>query len=173
MVAPKPIIIICGGFYRTGSTWLFNLIKQTIIEAGFTVSQTGDTAPFLCVTDYCIYKVHGFSPDLLQSASFVFYSERDMGEIAVSWRTMMGVELTDTQLSVYKESLAYRAKSVLTLDFQRIYNDQHEVAIEVASALNLDVNTINVLQRLAAIKPPTESNYDAETYLFHNHISPK
>ena len=166
-------VIICGGFYRTGSTWLFNLIKQTILESGGSVAQTGGTEPLFCEQEFLIHKTHVFCPELLSRAEFVFYSVRNMNEICASWQKMTGEPINETHLKVYEEGLKYAERADFSLDFPRIYSDKEGVATQVAQALGLSVNVENVLARLEAIKPPTEQNYDPESYLFRNHISPR
>ncbi|MFK7741075.1 MAG: sulfotransferase family 2 domain-containing protein [Planctomycetota bacterium] len=83
---PQPLILLCAGFPRSGSTWLFNVMRialrraQVPLHAAWVNDYDADhPAPVHLV------KVHDRSP-LLNAASAVFVSTRDLRDVAASQR---------------------------------------------------------------------------------------
>jgi hypothetical protein len=164
-------VLVCGGFYRTGSTWLFNLIKETVLASGATITCTGDTAPVECSTDYLLHKVHAYCPKLAARAATVFYSTRGIAPMCSSFERFTGYQLPHSYIAVYVESLNWLEASAYCLKFEDIYKDKIKIVNEVAAALSLSVDANAVLLRLDSIKPPTEMAYCPVSYLFRNHIT--
>lgn len=165
--------IVCAGFYRTGSTWLFNAVKTILQCAGHTTDQTGELKGHATSADYLIHKVHVFSKDLADNADFIFTSARNISDCKRSFKAFTGYEMSPEYFSeAYSEYIAYDShpNRVYRMEFYRMLYDKRMIIEEMKDALGIDTDTSDVLAKLETIKPPADGQ-DKESYYFSNHIT--
>lgn len=157
-------IIVIAGIKRSGSTWMFNVVRLMCDLMEWEVT---------------IIKEHNWKPDLAKTANHVFTSRRIKKDIKKS--------LTKFYSSLPKDAPAKRGdynveQMLITLEEWNVYSEYcmefEDVgtlkALEhIGDALGFTGNTEKLLYHVNAIKPPTDKSYDPETYLFSNHITSK
>ncbi len=165
--------IVVAGFYRTGSTWLFNAVKTVIQCAGFTTCQTGEGFAPENTADYCIHKVHTWFPDLACAADAIFTSTRDLEQVFASYERLTGHEMPKEYfIECHAEFMLYQSHSNYCMEFTDLETDKRKVINRIISVLGLKACPEAVLNKVNAIKPPEEGQ-DLESYYFHNHITRK
>mgnify|MGYP007028077972 CR=1 FL=1 len=167
-------IIVVAGFYRTGSTWLFNAVKTTIREAGYSTAQQGAFAEFDEEADFGIYKVHGYHHPTRVRADAIFVSHRPMADCLASFERFYKQPLDDaSRVTISQASELWKRFADRTFHFDGILKQKQKVIEDIKTTLSLEVDTSQVLAKLAEIKPPTDKNYDPESFYFARHITSK
>lgn len=166
--------IIIAGFYRSGSTWLFNAVKQILINAKQPFSQINTFLPMHSILNdnakFELYKYHDF---IETNADFIFTSTRNLEQCKKSYQKCFPSKQTD--ISWWKLAMEnYNRWNVISnyeMKYEDLKLDKLKIIIEISNILGLKVCAMSVLKELEKIKPPTENEYDPNTLLFRNHIS--
>lgn len=170
-------LVVIAGIKRSGSTWLYNAVRLSILHAGRTVYIAGDGNNYdpRCKADFQIMKRHPYDPVLVDAADYIFTSDRDDDGIRESLKRAFDTELTDHRLKRMRNDLRrWRKRTDFHAEYDDILNNKQKIIKGVSQALGLafspeDVS--EVLRQLEATKPPTDRNYDEVTFYFKNHIT--
>ena len=163
--------VVIAGFYRTGSTWLFNAVKHTLIEAGFKVAQSGNAVSPAPYYDFCVHKVHKFDSKLLERADVVFTSIRDIEDALKSFNRFAGYPMSPEFFEdAFHQFTKYNEQSDYCMQYNDLLNDKRKVLLDIALVLQVDVNVDRVLKTLEAIKPPRKG-WDSSSFYWGGHIS--
>jgi len=174
-------LIIIAGIKRSGSTWVYNAVRLCLEHAGYSVHIAGDGQYYQkdCKADYQIIKVHPFHQWMADEADFVFTSDRDDDGIRASWQKFDGRMLSDGLLEKWNRWLRswneYSCREMCYEDF--IEDGPFDEVFTIWWHLfpkrrdEADTTASKVVNKLNAIKPPTDKDYDPVTLLFSNHIT--
>jgi len=166
-------VIVVAGYFRTGSTWLFNLIKHSLLSEGYTVSQAGNHEIPPPITDFHIIKTHTWSQDLFWKSDYVFTSHRDLNEIKASYIRFTGVALEGPEAEQsWADYLQWNSFSNYAMPFGIMVQCPSIVANAVIYALGLKCDPNEVLKIVSEIKPPSKG-YDPDSFYYSNHITKK
>lgn len=167
--------IVVGTYYRTGSTWLYNAIRLSCIEAGLSVSHTGNTELIEYNTDVIIHKVHNHSQELEDAADHIFTIERDIREADASFLRAFKhpIDHIDRALSI-GAARRWREAADRVFQFRDIAGDSMLIITSILHVLKLKKGSqfiIRVYDKLLQLQPPTEKIQDPESLYFCNHIT--
>lgn len=165
-------LIVIAGIKRSGSTWMYNVVRILLTHAGFTVTGGGrETYKKNCEKDYQIIKVHPYYADLAKEADLVFTSDRDDEEIRASWARFQNRYLTDAELWNWCRDLdRWMKHRSYHMPFERVNKTQ--TVKDIAKVLGVHVTT-SALTTIGELKPPKTKGYDPKTLMFKNHITSK
>jgi len=167
--------IIVAGFFRTGSTLQYNIIRCTLQEAGKTVygcfiDDYDPTNP----AEYHVIKTHEYNEELFRDAT-VFATIREHDDVLQSIERV-GIDI-DVEAAIKK----YVAEIMPHVNrYWHYYDMKRSVWYYVLSILarfNLPQSwTLVALieSKILSLKPPTTGNfgdYDKTTLLHPNHIA--
>ena len=162
--------VVVAGFYRTGSTWLFNAVKHTLIQSGFKVAQSGNAVSPAPHYDYCVHKVHKLDQGLLYKADTIFTSMRDLDDALKSFNRFTGYPMSPEFFEdAFKQFTKYNERSAYCMDYNDLLNHKRKVIVDIAKVLNVKVDPTIVLKRLEAIKPP-KKGWDSSSFYWRGHI---
>lgn len=78
-------LILCAGMKRSGTTWLYNVLRYCYLNAGMSVYADFDDAyQSQCAADVHVLKIHEYRKDRRQAADLVFTSIRDLRDAVAS-----------------------------------------------------------------------------------------
>jgi hypothetical protein len=160
---PKDVVnpaqlIRCAGTYRSGSTWLYNILRLMF--------------PHACI-------VKGHPPDLGQY-EFVLTSHRDLRRVAASlmrkWGYQPNYGWNDVK-SAIRETVSFHdfwvrhPKLVYDMKYETMMADKAKAVDEIGRVTGIE-NVEGVLERVELIKPPSKhGTIDAVTKYHWNHIT--
>lgn len=174
------MLIVSAGFYRSGSTWMFNAIRLILDE--FTDDYYScweqDYNP-KNPAKYHLVKVHRWRPKLYKDAHLVFTSFRELEGIKGSMQRRADI-LNDERFSnetkfqhidaYLVDLLKWQRKSNYFLWFRFIREQPvHEIE-KIAGVLGMNVRCLKVFKRLNELKEP-HTGFDPVTLIHANHIT--
>jgi hypothetical protein len=163
--------IVCAGFYRSGSTWLFNAVKSILLLSGAKVNQSGNQFQSDTNCDFFIHKVHDFDDELSQKADIIITSSRNLKDARNSFRSFMKRDMDEEK---WKQSLSdysrWRMLSDYDMDFYRMMYDRDLILLDLMDILKIEVSMDELRNKIDSIKPP-KSGHDPDSFYFSNHIT--
>lgn len=168
--------IVIGTYYRTGSTWLYNAVRLSCLEAGLTVSIQGDAEPVEYDTDVIIHKVHLHSPELSAVADRVFTIERDLFAAEASFERAFKHPLKGKkrEIALYGAG-RWKAQADRVFQFTDIEKDPMLIIASVGASIgkySIDLQfLIHIHELLRNLKPPKDKVQDPDSLYFTNHIT--
>lgn len=167
--------------HRSGSTLIYNLLRLTITE----LVRDGSSFSYGWVEDlrgspraaYTLIKLHAYEQELVDDASLIVYSYRDVRDAVASQQRKFGAEptlvLADSYIEQYRqwENVAEIRVQYEALDGNR----RREIVREVAGYLGSDAidpdAVLTRLDRLSSGIPQNGHQYDPVTLFHPNHIT--
>jgi len=168
--------IVIGAYYRTGSTWLYNAVRLSCIEAGLSVSIQGNADPVEYDTDIIIHKVHEFSGILYQKADRVFTIERDLIAADASFERAFGHPMEEkARERALWGSDKWKAQADRVFQFTDIKDDPLLIIASVGASIGeYRIHSdflIRIHELMLALQPPKDKVQDPESLYFTNHIT--
>lgn len=186
----KPRIIIVAGMYRSGSTWLFNCVRNALIAAELPFDQTGSCdVPGWNQTDkpILLVKAHEFVKEAADESHVILTSVRNIQDALGSWnrfrpheqKTLSDAADWSNNLSKWRNHLNHR----YCMDFDGFpFNTKENVTritklvihkhIDFYYQYPIDPVLLDKVMRLNEnTTPPSELEYDPTTFYFKNHIT--
>ena len=170
--------IICAGLYRSGSTWLFNVVRAIFefnnieYQSGFGVYNNDSPVQ--------IIKLHSFQPEILSGNVTTIMTVRDLRDIIASAIRKYGklhineefclkktFEFADEVLKCYYD---WREHTDLFLKYENIVTDKKFVIQKISQTLKQPVDIEQIHEYVENLKMPTRGS-DADTLLWANHIT--
>lgn len=197
MLMPKGRLIVCCGLRRSGSTWLFNVIRTAIEQAGVPMESrfvNSDEQDIVWAasptTKYRVIKSHKFSKHTATAASKLFMTYRDFRDVVASCMrknklnngryqvTRDGggtIDFSDVQ--EVKEFLAaevrnYKSWSHYTdmiIPYRQVISNKTKVVQDVAKHLGVAIDPQVVIDRVSHMEIPDVPN--PVTQFRPNHIT--
>lgn len=191
----KKDIVVCG-MKRSGSTLLFNLIKEITNKIGNDrdtyFNDENDYIRLLNYEDYrYISKTHSYVPFVARRIkngyTRGFFSHRDIRDVIVSLMQKGWVENIDhwlktdqLEILINNSILWASVKNITIISYEELIKNGKDVIISIAKQVNInltndDINNIlekvsikNTKKTIDSIKGNNE--YDVKTQLHQNHI---
>lgn len=169
--------IIVAGLYRSGSTWLFNVVRFICEEHGTVYSCFEDqydqweSGKF----DFEIVKAHKFD-EIWIPGSVILTSIRPWKEVRKSMIRLRELNKTGNKtqhirIPTFLEWLArWNNHNNYCMEFKDIYTRPLGVIKEVAAAISLDCEAKAIYEKVQALKPPKDG-IDKVTLMHSNHIT--
>lgn len=172
--------IVIAGLYRSGTTWLYNLVRNLYLEAGMGV-WGGGTHEYMNADlgpqTVPVVKEHRYIGWLAQEASIVLNARRDLKEIKRSWTHFKGAVPTQGQINNWMHDFErWSAMADYCMDFAELDSPSgpERIAERVAYLLGVEsmVNLDWVLAETERdMKPPIRVRKDPHTLVFTNHFT--
>lgn len=153
-------LILCNGMQRSGSTWLFNVVRLIVSEntaaSEFAAGWHLDSPTLKAVS---VLKVHGVRMDLLSRARIVLYSYRDIRDAIASrrriWGTPPTMELANAWVS---ECDFFEDRADFVMRYESMITDPTGTVSQVANTLGYSVDSQSIVEQVAALPNPGEGH---------------
>jgi hypothetical protein len=140
-----PKLVLAAGIRRSGSTWLYNVIRFAFINAGYT-TYSDFYASYQPETpaDVHVVKVHEFVANLAEQNPLVLTTYRDLRDIAASCVRLKLAENTPESLRlvtkevVGREYSAWKSHANLEIRYADMIRDRPAAIRRVLRALGLN-----------------------------------
>lgn len=156
-------IILSAGMPRSGSTWMFNVIRL-LMEEKIDPNQFSscwiDDFDKTATPKNMLIKIHDYNQTWSQKASIVFYSYRDIRDAIVSFSRKFGI----------KPSLSM-AQRLITNDRQWRFISAYNMRYE--SMLSDPLSIIEAISELIGVKPDSRHLLSKLNMLDYNNEGPK
>jgi hypothetical protein len=170
-------LVVCAGMPRSGSTWLYNVIRCLLKQAGKDVygAWIGNYNPSNPSKTH-IVKIHDFSEELAKKGDLIFTSRRDLRDIATSLMLRSWANQSDI-VSKLNRIIESHQKWFDCSTYELIYERMIESKLKEVKALSevlcLDLSSDSIqlaLDRVESFKHEGEGLFDSESLLHKNHI---
>lgn len=167
------MIILSGGMVRSGSTWMFNVLRTIMMQkhddvwAGW-IGDYKDVA-----NEHRVIKTHKYLSELVDEADYVFYSFRDLRDVAASIKRKTGTLPTNEQLDRAIE-MFYKWYEIanFSMRYEEMIRDDAVVIQKVANQLKHPVNSDEMIETLNGMQHAKPGQLYDKTNLYHpNHIT--
>ncbi|RMG92887.1 MAG: hypothetical protein D6703_00940 [Zetaproteobacteria bacterium] len=170
--------ILCAGIPRSGSTWMYNIIRLMLLRSGAEVygAWIEDYQPET-QADWHVVKVHEpLDESWLEKAELIFCSHRDLRDIAVS-SIRMGWAKENEEVLFLLEKIVnmhhfWSSHAAFELHYEDLLDDPARVASAIAGVLGmtLDGDAIRQLcQKVDALNNNGKAEHDPVTLLHPDH----
>lgn len=181
-----PTFVVAAGMPRSGSTWLYNVLRLTLLQhmnpedlscGWYQDLQKAPKSPCTLV------KVHNLTDVSLQSGAYILYSYRDIRDCVASAVRRFGLEEPMTfARGVMMQDEGWRRLACLSLRYETVHAsiDTRLTAIrQIAKSIGLEVDARVVdaaVVDMSEIKVSVDasyskSSYDPVTLLHPGHIT--
>jgi Sulfotransferase domain len=180
----RPKLILCAGLARSGSTWLYNVIRLTIVRSGKMVygSWIGGYDPKR-PEEYHLVKIHEFHKDFAKQAFLIFVSHRDLRDVVAS---AMRVGFIDRDIA--EEDLAqwirvhiqylekWNRLADYDMSYEKMMQDRTKEAERIARILKMPGQAEQICYDVEHLSFGSKRahpihHHDTENLLHENHIA--
>lgn len=171
--------IVCAGMHRSGSTWLFNVLRMMFLEKNVPI--------YSCFENkydpknnalFHIVKVHKFKESIQKDADFIFTTCRDLRDIAASAIRRNLVEHTPDSVERYlreiieREYKPWSSVSDYEVRYEVMFRDKEKEISKIAKRVGIYVDSKKVKKAVDLLIAPSNPNeFDEITQLHYNHIT--
>ncbi len=171
--------IISAGLHRSGSTWLFNVLRLIFLETNqeiYSCFMPFDQAQFKSNN---IVKIHKYHPSALNFADFIFLTKRDLRDIAASAvrRKLIPLKLEAiidylTEV-VNKEYLPWKPFIDLEIEYEKLIKNKRSYIALIGEKLNQKLTRplINTIYTKVETMSKNVKVFDPISQLHPNHIT--
>jgi hypothetical protein len=147
--AHKKSTVICAGLIRSGSTWLYNVLREILIlqyPEQVYACWIGDYEP-LDTREIHLIKTHSYYQKIAVKADLVFTSRRDLRDIAASmvirnWSDQDDIQhLIDSLKQHVNSYTLWRQYSAHETVYEYMIHNKLTEIINIAQILGLDCNS--------------------------------
>lgn len=172
------MLILVAGMPRTGSTWLYNVVRFAYLGTGRTVYGGGvdDYDPSI-KADVHVVKLHDFHADLLMASSIVLSSIRDLRDIAASMVRKGWVRNNPKELRAYLQTAIdtqYRPwvpHSALEVQYSQIVHAPESVVATVLLTLGVFSDPCEIVSDVAKISRVVTPHMNPSSMFWPGHIT--
>ena len=171
--------IVCAGMHRSGSTWLFNVVRVIFMENKATIYSCfankydpENDAPFHIV------KAHQFKQNIRDGANCIFTTCRDLRDVAASAVRRNLVENTPESVERYLKEIVEREYepwhrvSNYEVKYEEMYQQKPIVISKIAKKLGVYADPVKVAKTVESLSIPSDpGGFDETTQLHYNHIT--
>ncbi|MCJ2047474.1 hypothetical protein MKK58_23460 [Methylobacterium sp. J-078] len=163
-------IILTAGANRSGSTWLYNVVRLGLpsVIVGWV-----DDLPSSSDDHDTLVKLHEPHEGWAQRADIVLTCHRDLRDVFVSLRGMGWVtdaKAVETSIAVRSNHEYWSSRATLDLPYARIVTEPLAVVREVLDAINSSADAEEIARAVETIHVPAASGaFDATTLLHGGH----
>lgn len=166
-------IIIIAGLYRSGSTWMFNAVKELLClnDKSIKICNDPNNIPNCLDTDYLIIKTHEYDQLLKDKSHYIFTSYRKLSEYKESLSRFMGEEIYDDRVTQdYQSFMKWDVYSNYCMKYNDLITNKKKVCNDLAKVLELPSVSKKFITHLEKIKP-SDKNFDEDTLYYKSHIT--
>ncbi|NJK64942.1 MAG: sulfotransferase domain-containing protein [Synechococcaceae cyanobacterium SM2_3_1] len=174
-------LIACAGLPRSGSTWLYNVVRLLLSTDGASVSGAFiDKYDSSDPAEIHVIKTHEFKPWLAEQANLILASRRDLRDIVASLirkRWISPAQAIDYIGPYVQHYEFWRSIAVYELVYESMIEDQLQEILTLSEILGVECNS-QILERIceavAAIGQSERqigSGWDQETLIHPQHIT--
>jgi hypothetical protein len=169
-------VILSAGMHRSGSTWLFNVLRTIFLSrrkkvySCFANKYDGGKKE-----NIHIIKIHTFSQKFYDLSDYVFITKRDIRDIAASAIRRNLIEnnlqsvLNYIHIVIEKEHTYWAGKYNLEIVYERISRHKLKYLKLISQILQENINVKKVCKDVDKIKP--KKKFDSVTQLHPDHIT--
>lgn len=174
-----PKLILCAGMRRSGSTWLYNVLRYCYLNAGYRtygdyVKEYNASVP----ADVHVVKVHPFNRELCGRADHVFTTIRDLRDAVASMvrfklahNTPTGIARAARQL-IAREYEPWAPYAALEIRYEEMILDRPGTIAKVLRILELpDVDPQEVQRDIEKLTRMALPDRDRATQLWPRHLT--
>ena len=174
----RELLLLCAGFPRSGSTWLFNVMRVALQQAGMpTYAAWIDDYDEQNPAPVHLVKVHDRSP-LIEEAAAIFVSTRDLRDVAASQALHdPSSDDPDEVVDHMHERLfhhgPYERRAHYHLVYEAMMRDKPGHIDEVLAKLGIDGNAQAIddaVESLQVREPSADGRYDTTNLLLVGHV---
>jgi len=171
--------IICAGMHRSGSTWLYNVVRYCFMNAGCRTY--GDYAKKYNASipaDVHVLKLHPFKQHYCDRAEHIFTTVRDLRDIVAS---MIRFNITRptprdvahcTEKLINREYAAWAPYSSLETRYEDMTRDRPAAIAAILRVLDLpDVDPVEVHRDVEKLTMMALPDLDRSTQLWPRHLT--
>lgn len=169
-------VILTNGMPRSGSTWLYNALRHILSEVTpkniFLYGWHEDIKERRQVN---LIKAHGINQTLLQEATQIFYSYRDIRDVLASRKRMWGMDPTmEVARSLFVECEFFEKASNYVMRYEDFIANPMAILKDLVryfDADELDIEAIQVMLQ-AEKKPASDGKpYNKEELYHRGHVT--
>jgi len=172
-------LVLCAGMQRSGSTWLFNVLRYCYMNAGYkTYSDHPDDYDPSVPAYVHVLKLHRYHPDYHASADYVFSTYRDVRDaVASKMRRNLIKHTTEAAVKsalqmINEECLPWHPYANLEVRYEDMIKDRPAVVEAVIRALGLKgVNAAEVNRDVEKLRMMALGGRDRTTQLWPDHVT--
>lgn len=172
--------IICAGMHRSGSTWMYNAVRQIYLNQGYNVYGCfANKYDFENKTDIHVLKVHEYKESVIKTVNYFLLSYRDVRDIAASAirRNLISENIDEilayTDNVIKREYEPWKKLARYEMRYEQMYQSKIDMVSEIAKAINMPIQDATKIKNdIESLKPPsTQEDFDEENQLHCNHIT--
>jgi len=172
-------LILCAGMRRSGSTWLFNVLRYSYLNAGYRIygdytKEYKSSIP----ADVHVVKIHPFDHGYCERSELIFTTIRDLRDVVASMvrfklahNTQSGIARCARQL-IAREYTPWATHSNLEIRYEEMVRDRPAAIAQILAVLGLpDVDPQEVhrdIEKLTLIALP---EHDRTTQIWPHHLT--
>ena len=166
-------LIIAGGIPRSGSTLLFNILRQVELEAGERLaSGLGDDVLNIPDVDVMLIKTHTITRFYRENADDIYYTYRDLRTALVSAHRKFGTKLSILSLEEWVRDMHWlsttRKRRVRYVKYEDLRNITYQIHLIDRCMRG---NAFDVLAKVRIAMQPVSGSYSTTTLLHHDHFT--
>ena len=187
LIAVRCKIVLCAGKPRSGSTWLFNIVRLLLSNTyGFTKGFfIDDFFPGKFLLDsksskFLILKIHAHDQFLVRHADIVLYSIRDLRDISASMHRMFGISWDNSIKKIDRHVTryfpGYKHDADYIMRYEAMISSPESTVNELARLLKVETYDCNlILSEINKMSYFTTDNvnkkYNLDNLLHKGHIT--
>jgi len=172
-------LIVCAGMHRSGSTWLYNVVRYCYLNAGYrTYSDAAHQYKASILADVHVVKIHRFDQKLYEKAERIFTTVRDLRDVVAS---MIRFKLTrDTKRDVARctaklisrDYLPWAVYSDMEVRYEEMIRDRPGTITAILRILDLpDVDPVEVQRDVEKLTKMALPDVDRTTQFLPHHLT--
>lgn len=153
------MLIISAGMPRSGSTWLFNVIRLLLENANYSPPQfTSGWIDDIDLSDpNVLVKIHRYDENIIAKSDLIFYSYRDLRDaIASAYRKFNRIPSIDYAKFLVEQDEVWRSKATFTMRYEAMLDNPGLIIEEISKILGIKNPSTNIL-----IEKVNTLNYDS------------
>mgnify|MGYP003856722567 CR=1 FL=1 len=179
MAAAKPTLIFAASMQRSASTWLFNVARvllssQEALAEKFSSGWIGDLDK-MPMKPVMLVKVHDFHPKIIDQASFIFYSFRDVRDVLASMYRQFGQEPTlDAASSAIENHECWLRYAGFVMKYEDMAANKLVIVQSLAEKLGIkEYEATKVVEEVDGLKKTNSDSakYDTTNLYHKGHIT--
>lgn len=169
------IIYLVNGMPRSASTWLYNAVRYIVTSnvdlSEFVYGWCDDVDTY---KRYNLLKSHHFNQSLIDSATYLFYSYRDIRDVLASrmrmWNHTPSLEYAR---SLIHEVEYFKNRADYTMVYEDFLRNQKLVIQKLSDILSMPVDIENIYLQLNSAKKPASDGkpYNNEDLYHKGHVT--
>lgn len=173
-LSTKPLIV-SAGMRRSGSTLLFNMLREILVTKWKTRLSSGWEGDFASLPNGSVYliKTHNLSRFLRWRARYCFFTYRDVRVAVVSdlRRFDRQITLESIRFMIRQYEIAKKTCKLI-IKYEELIRDHVSFIHELSRILDIKVDSESIYHKTIELKPPhSGTGYSSVTLLHEGHLT--